>query len=378
MAHLKPAHMKLIWQLATRPNTLAEDHALYAQVVPHVLSEGEYVETVAIVAALAQLDMYACALGRPLTRLPSAGSGSAGASASTGGDGRVNETAIVTADNADAAPGRVLALGQPVERTPLARVPTVAFADATERDTLLAYLGKGRRPKRPKARSLWRSPNALRALSAAPPDHLTLVAITTAMYLDDLRPIEQPGGRAVSRAQTELLAAHVSSRNGCAYGAAWHGMLLAAHTGDGVAECLSIVDAAAVLTEFADAACEGLAAPADAGGGDATAEDGGGADVSARLASARAALKKRLGAQALIDAAAVVGMCHGANCVADACGVRIDGLGVPFAAHVLAELKMGAPPPSWRVSGAMRWASGRFGWFALRMMHAVAVMRPRQ
>ena len=81
---------------------------------------------------------------------------------------------------------------------------------------------------------------------------------------------------------------------------------------------------------------------------------------------------------ALIDAAAVVGMCHGANCVADACGVRIDGLGVPFAAHVLAELKMGAPPPSWRVSGAMRWASGRFGWFALRMMHAVAVMRPRQ
>lgn len=56
----------------------------------------------------------------------------------------------------------------------------------------------------------------MKMLSASPSDHLTFMLQTTAMYTADLRPAAS-GGRAISRAQMELIATRVSQLNKCAY-----------------------------------------------------------------------------------------------------------------------------------------------------------------
>lgn len=150
------------------------DHAWYQRVVPAVLSEGAYVEAVAIVANVATVDTFCQALG--------------------------------------VAPHSFLAPleGAPTRRRPagakagLAWVPTVAPEDLTEAEPDI-YADKS-------------AANIHRALSLVPDEVVGFFDLDDVHYLPDaqLRQFDEEP-RAINHAQIELLAARMSALNQCVY-----------------------------------------------------------------------------------------------------------------------------------------------------------------
>jgi len=89
---------------------------------------------------------------------------------------------------------------------------------------------------------------------------------------------------------------------------------------------------AALLTDFARAASQGLLMP--------------GAAAEARIAPLRRAMAQVLGEGALLDTAAVAAAFNGINKVADACGVRMDAMSarhVDNATKLLQEMNVSIP-----------------------------------
>jgi hypothetical protein len=79
------------------------------------------------------------------------------------------------------------------------------------------YGSTGKPDKEP---SPWKVPNILQMLSGCPSDHMNFVLNVGSMYVMDLQPGaggSKGKGKAISRAQMELLATKTSQVNDCAY-----------------------------------------------------------------------------------------------------------------------------------------------------------------
>lgn len=191
---LPDAIVDAIHRCVTDAGRVADSDQYYENVLKEVPAVA-YLEMVAIVATLTQIDTLHYAVGWPLTSCPAATS---------------SPSSSLT------APPKLLALGQ--ECYPhVARVPTVPLNNATHPLTMQIYYGKQEQPT--KEVSPWKVPNILRMLSGTPGDHETFVRSVGAMYVMDLNPDEDDDGKgkSITRVQMELLATKTSQVNDCAY-----------------------------------------------------------------------------------------------------------------------------------------------------------------
>ena len=156
--------------------------------MPSQLAAGAYVEIVAIVATLTQIDTFYFALGMPYPAIPEPDTTSS------------------------AAPSQNLALGQECYAH-VARVPTVPFTNATHPITQSIYYGEAVPAAQNKRKMI---ANIMKVLSACPGDHQTFMSNVMAMYITNLHPTFS-GERSISRPHMELLATKVSQLNDCAY-----------------------------------------------------------------------------------------------------------------------------------------------------------------
>ena len=170
---LSPALVEVIHRIATDQSRLTR--SFYETALENGLSDGEYVETVAVVATLHAVDGFTKALGLPLFSLP---------------DPQAGE------------PSRHRPIGA---RTDRAWVPTVAPEDVSEAEAGL-YEGLG-------------GANIHRALSLVPDEAMNFFHhLDAAQYLPDaaLRDFGTEY-RDLTHAQIEFLAARVSAINQCVY-----------------------------------------------------------------------------------------------------------------------------------------------------------------
>jgi alkylhydroperoxidase family enzyme len=169
---LAPALVEVVHRIRTDPGRLTR--AVYASALAAGIAEGEYVETVGIIATVIAVDGFTAALGMPLHPLPEPMAG---------------------------APSRRRPGGA---RSNLAWVPTVAPEDVGE-DAAGLYDGLG-------------GAYIHRALSLVPAEVRGFFDLDAAQYLPDaaLRDFGREY-RHLSHAQIELLAARVSAINQCVY-----------------------------------------------------------------------------------------------------------------------------------------------------------------
>jgi hypothetical protein len=166
----------LIHRVATDADRLTQ--GWFEQVVPAVLSEHAYVETIGVIAEVTAVDRFDAALGQPLCPLPLPIAG------------QPHQTVTAAAKLAGAW------------------VQTVAPEDLTAADPAAAHAMYENRS----------AANIHRALSLVPDSVVGFFDLDDAMYLPDaqLRDFEHES-RAISHAQIELLAARVSALNRCLY-----------------------------------------------------------------------------------------------------------------------------------------------------------------
>ena len=116
------------------------------------------------------------------------------------------------------------ALGLPLEElpTPIPGEPSRRLPDGVVRGEAWVPMLAGKSKSGPEAdlfAGLPMAPNVLRALSAVPDEVRTLKDLSGAYYLHGLEVADPSfdGGRAIDRAQMELVAARVSALNECFY-----------------------------------------------------------------------------------------------------------------------------------------------------------------
>jgi hypothetical protein len=172
---LPPGAVDAIHRLVTDPARLTEAW-LASQTGGDNMSVGAYVELLSIVVAVLSIDTFHTTLGLPLEALP------------------------------DAQPGAPTGYTPPGLETTTAWVPMI---DAENTG--------------PDEQDLWGSgpmiPNVVRAMSLVPDGVRLLKNLSAAQYLamGDVGDADAPGGRSITRAQIEFVAARVSSINDCFY-----------------------------------------------------------------------------------------------------------------------------------------------------------------
>ena len=162
----------LVHRLTTDPSRLT--HSWVAQLCAEHLSIGQFVETISVVITVMCIDSFHHALDLPLEPLPTA------------------------------VPGKPSRYVPANTEHQTAWVPMIDQPQAAESD-------------------LWpgisRAPNVIRALSYVPDAVRLLLRLSEAQYIPG-RDVANPsaeGGRAISRAQIEFIAARVSAINDCFY-----------------------------------------------------------------------------------------------------------------------------------------------------------------
>ncbi|MEM7080499.1 MAG: alkylhydroperoxidase-related (seleno)protein [Pseudomonadota bacterium] len=260
-----------IHRLCTDPSRLTQSW-LQEATSGHDLSIEQYVEIISVVTTVMSIDTFHQVLGFDLEPLPNPGHG---------------------------LPSRYIPNGLEHNK---AWVPIIKYLDQPETD-------------------LWASrqvTNIMRALSLVPDAVRLLKRMSSTQYLsmgDSANPYAK-ADRALSRAQIELIAGRVSALNDCFYVTSSHSTMLcvigeinaqppnlqAVVAGSGTE---SKVPHGALLIALAE---EALATPRD--------ED--------RLASLRASIIERLGSEALVDAAAVIGNFQRMVRIADGTGIPLD------------------------------------------------------
>ncbi len=173
-----PEHLvEMVHRIATDPGRIAEKWV--SGILSGGVTEEEYVETVAVIAHALAVDTFTDALGIGRNALP------------------------------DPVPGEPTRIRPKGAAKDIAWLPTVSY-EAADDDLRAIYPGKlGDAPSAPHVR---------RAMSLVPAEVVSFFAINDVQYLPPAAmwtPDENP--RTISKSQVELVAARVSSLNGCFY-----------------------------------------------------------------------------------------------------------------------------------------------------------------
>ena len=244
-----------VHRLVTDPTRLTQSWA--KELMAGEVTDAHYVELVALVVFVLNVDVFHRALGLPEAELPLP---SAGRPSGHRPEGLTHDAAWIPMLDS--------------------RPPGTDEAD---------LFGDLRRPT-----------NVLRALSLVPDAVRTLRFMEDRYYLPaaTVLDLSDNAGRALTRGQIEYVATAVSTANRCFYCAASHGLLLDIGDGQEAPEHADLLDA--FVHSVLDPDPEAVPATRDA-------------------------LLERMGAQGVVDAAALIGSFTRMNRIANATGIELDG-----------------------------------------------------